>query len=99
MIGVHKHGDAGLPSRCRQLDTREAVRVEDQICEASIHLDTVNGMRRAKIERCASYAHRRRERYESIVREKIRLSGELQNIRIDQVRTDGEVRMVAMPVR
>ena len=56
-------------------------------------------MSRAEIEWCASYAHRRRERYESIVREKIRLSGELQNIRIDQVRTDGKVRMVAMPVR
>src|SRR6266568_1017549 len=94
VIRVHEHCNLRAPSRRRQLDTCETVRVEDQVGEASIHLDTVNSMRRAEIERCASYAHGRRERYESIVREKIRPSGEPQNIRIDQVGTDGKVRMV-----
>ncbi|GAC1349968.1 MAG: hypothetical protein NVSMB27_28060 [Ktedonobacteraceae bacterium] len=61
-------------------------------------MDIVNGMRCAEIERCASDAHGRRERYESIVREKIRLSRELQDVRVDQVGTDGEVGMVTDPV-
>lgn len=98
MIRVHEHRDLGTPSRRGQLDACETIRVEDQVCEARIHLDSANSMRFAEIERRASYGHGRRDRYESRVREEIRVGREPQSVRVDQVGTDGEVRMMPVAV-
>ncbi len=98
MIRVHEHRNKRAPSRRGQLDACETIRVEDQVCEAGIHLDSANGMRCAEIERRASYAHGRRDRYESSVREEIRVGREPQRVRVDQVGTDGEVRVMPVAV-
>src|SRR5260370_28093666 len=99
VITVHEHRNKRTPSQRGQLDACETIRVEDQVCEAGIHLDSANGMRCAEIERRASYAHGRWEWYESSVREEIRVGRELQGIRVDQVGTDGEVRMMPVAIR